>query len=109
MIHNLLSIKLVPRHAYSSDSFYHDLQKPRRASLLAAVCRDSTRNTRAFLVTASSRSATLTNSTGGPLAQIFHYVMIMPSRRFYKICHDTIDATLIPGPAHHTTENKYLC
>jgi hypothetical protein len=37
-----------------------DWQKPRRASLLPAVCRDHARNRRAFVVTTSSRSATLT-------------------------------------------------
>jgi hypothetical protein len=34
------------------------------------VCRDTARNRRAFVVTAFSRSATLTNSTGGPLGGI---------------------------------------
>jgi hypothetical protein len=37
-----------------------------------------------FLVTASILSATPTNFIAGPLAQIFQYVMIMPSRRVYK-------------------------
>jgi hypothetical protein len=52
-------------------------QKPRRASLLSAVCRDLSLNIRAFLSTAFSRSATLTNSTGGPLV-----VMLRCGTRF---------------------------
>ena len=67
MTHNLLAINLVTRHTYTLEPLCLDWQKPRRASLLSAVCQDPARNRRAFVVTAFSRSATLTNSTGGPL------------------------------------------
>jgi hypothetical protein len=53
-------LKFVPRHSYTSENLYPDLQKPRHASLLTAVFRDPARNRRAFVVTAFNRSATFT-------------------------------------------------
>jgi len=56
-----LLIKIVTRHSYTPESLYPDWQKPRRALLLAAVWRDPALNKKkSILVTASSRSATLT-------------------------------------------------
>jgi hypothetical protein len=58
---NLPAVKFVTRHSYTSDKLYPDWQKPRRALLLAAVWRDTALNKKkSILVTASSRSATLT-------------------------------------------------
>jgi hypothetical protein len=58
---NMLLIYFVTRHSYNSDNLYPDWQKPRRALLLAAVWRDTALNKKkSILVTASSRSATLT-------------------------------------------------
>ena len=81
MTSNLLAIKLVPRHSYNSESLYLDWQKPRRASLLPAS--DRTCPELGSYSTASTRSATLTNSTGGPLcASISHDSGTQP---FYDI------------------------
>jgi len=58
---NMLLIYFVTRHSYTPESLYPDWQKPRRALLLAAVWRDPALNKKkSTLVTASSRSATLT-------------------------------------------------
>jgi len=58
---NLSARKFVTRHSYNSDNLYPDWQKLRRALLLAAVWRDPALNKKkSILVTASSRSATLT-------------------------------------------------
>jgi len=63
---NMLLIYFVTRHSYNSDNLYPDWQKPRRASLLPAVCRDS--YPRKLLWSQPSLAQQrLLNFTGGPL------------------------------------------
>ena len=57
----LPAVKFVTRHSYTPDNLYPDWQKPRRASLLPAVYQNPALNKKkSILVTASCRSATLT-------------------------------------------------